>query len=61
MYQGSFYPRHQIDSRPQIATAKLLDDPQLNSLVEEGGLHIQIDARLSTGQLLTAYSGSLAQ
>ena len=61
VYQGSFYPRHQIDSRPQLATAKLLDDPKLNALVEEGGLHIQIEARLSTGQLLTAYSGSLAQ
>lgn len=61
VYRQSFYPQHYVDSRPQIATAKLLDDPQLNSLVEEGGLKIQIDARISTGQLLTAYSDSLAQ
>jgi hypothetical protein len=61
VYRNSFYPQHKIDSRPRIYTAKLLDDPQLSEFVEEGGLNIQIDARVSTGQLMTVYSGTLAE
>ena len=61
VYQKSFYPRQGLDSRPRMHTVQPAEDPQLMALVEEGDLTLQIDCRISTGQVLTAYSGPLAE
>ena len=61
VYQSSYYPQHGIDSRPRLYTGKITEDPRLTALVAEGGLHIQIDCRVSTGQIMTVYSGPITE
>ena len=61
VYQQSFYPQQDVDSRSRLYTAKIAEDPQIQALAEEGDLTLQIDCRISTGQVMTAWSGTLTK
>ena len=56
--EKSYYPVSGIDARRRLYTAKIAEDPQVQALLEDQDLTMTIACRVSTGQLLTAWTGS---
>ena len=61
VYTGTYYPIYGADTRIRFHTAQVAADPKIKALAETSDLTLTLDCRLGTGQLLTVYSGPLAE